>query len=257
MSLRLGNNHLAYQAFPNWPLNLSGFSMDSCLDFDLCQYGHISHEDIIFRIKYLEDSNDLIHLTDSEGEEKKIKYHEVNSLEAFQRIELFYCNNSIGKRLFKLDKIISKDGIFKLSDVFPGIKFNVYNSPTNKLLVRFRRNQDDYRFKEFSVEYNRNFNELKDIVKFEDSVSVKQQVSYYTKSGEQVKLYIQFKDGSLHGIQDTPISVYLNDEKLKSPYDPIVFSMPGKHIIILERPEDCDDFVYVQKIIGTDNKNIE
>lgn len=239
------DTHLDYQASSTIPIIIGGFSMGTVYKFDICQYGHISCDDITFRIKYLEDSED---------KSQKIEYDK--SLGAFERIELYYYDKCIGKRLSNLDKIISENGIFKLSDVFPGIRFNVYNSPTNKLLIRFQRNTKDYRFKEFSVEYNKNFNELKDIIRFEDSVILKQNVYYYTNSGEQVMLYVQFKDGSLHNIQDTPFTLYLNDEKITPPYDYIVFNMPGKHYIELEHPENCGDYVYLQKIIGTKNDNI-
>lgn len=251
--LKLVNSdrHLNYRASPNYPLNFTGFSMGASLDFDICQYGHISYDDIIFRIRYIKDTNELEHRTDVERKVEKIEYD--NSLGAFERIEIYYCNSCIGKRLFNLDKVVSENGIFKLSDVFPGIRFNVYNSPSNKILIRFTRNPKDYRFKEFSVEYNKNFGRLDDIIKFEDSVMLKQNVYYHTNSGEQVMLYVQFKDGSLHGIQDTPITLYLNDEKLEPPYEYIVFNMPGKHYIKLEHPEDCDDYVYIQKIIGSNN----
>lgn len=252
-SLKLYNSdrHLNYQASHNCPLTMGGLSIGITYDFDLCQYGHISYDDIIFRVKYFEDINKL---EDTQNKERKIEYN--HSLGAFERIELYYCNICIGRRLFNLDKIISENGIFKLSDVFPGIRFNLYNSPKNKLLIRFQRNPKDYRFKEFSVEYNKNFNRLDDIIKFEDTIILKQQICYHTNSGEQVMLYIQFKDGSLHDIQDTPFTLYLNDEKIEPPYDYIVFNMPGKHYIKLEHPEDCGDYVYIQKIIGTKNDNI-
>lgn len=254
--LKLGNSyiHLKYQASSTMPIIVGGFSMGSTYDFDICQYGHISYDDIIFRIKYLEDSDDLDHLTDSEGKSKKIEYD--NSLGAFERIELYYCSVCIGKRLFNLDKIVSENGIFKLSDIFPGIRFNLYNSPTNKLLIRFQRNPKDYRFKEFSVEYNKNLNRLDDIIKFEDSIIIKENVYYHTNPGERVMLYVQFKDGSLHNIQDTPLTLYLNDEKVEPPYDYIVFDIPGKHYIKLEHPENCGDYIYIQKTIGTKNNNI-
>jgi hypothetical protein len=258
--LKLGNpyKHLNYQATSNYPISLTGFSMGATYDFDLCQYGHISYDDIIFRIKYLEDTNELEHIKDAENKIEKIEYSEEtkNSLGAFERIEIYYCDKCIGKRLFNLDKIKSVNGIFKLSDVFPGIRFNVYNSPNNKITIRFQRNPKDYRFKEFSVEYDKNFNRLDDIIKFEDSVILKQNVYYHTNSGEQVMLYVQFKDGSLHDIQDTPFTLYLNDERLESPYEYIVFNMPGKHYIELEHPEDCGDYIYIQKIIGSKTDNI-
>lgn len=254
--LRLGNpcRHLNYQASSNIPISFTGFSMGTMYDFDLCQYGHISYDDIIFRIKYIKDTNELEHRKDAAGEVEKIEYD--NSLGAFERIEIYYCSKCIGKRLFNLDKIKSENGIFKLSDVFPGIRFNVYNSPNDKIVIRFQRNPKDYRFKEFSVEYNKNFNRLDDIIKFEDSVILKQNVYYHTNSGEQVMLYVQFKDGSLHNIQDTPFTLYLNDERLESPYEYIVFNMPGKHYIELEHPEDCGDYIYIQKIIGSKTDNI-
>lgn len=258
LKLYNSDRHLNYRASSNIPISFTGFSMGAMYEFDLCQYGHISYDDIIFRIKYLEDTNELEHRTDVERKVEKIEYSEEtkNSLGAFERIEIYYCNSCIGKRLFNLDKVVSENGIFKLSDVFPGIRFNVYNSPSNKILIRFTRNPKDYRFKEFSVEYNKNFGRLDDIIKFEDSVILKQNVYYHTNSGEQVMLYVQFKDGSLHGIQDTPITLYLNDEKLEPPYEYVVFNMPGKHYIKLEHPEDCDDYVYIQKIIGSKTDNI-
>lgn len=258
--LKFGNSdrHLNYQASRNYPISFTGFSMGSAIEFDICQYGHISYDDIIFRIKYLEDTDELEHRKNAAGEVEKIEYSEEtkNSLGAFENIKIYYCNECIGKRLFNLDKIKSENGIFKLSDVFPGIRFNVYNTPKDKILIRFQRNPKDYRFKEFSVEYNKNFNKLHDIIKFEDSVISKQNVYYYTNSGEQVMLYVQFKDGSLHNIQDTPFTLYLNDEKLEPPYEYIVFNMPGKHYIELEHPENCGDYIYLQKITGSNNDNI-
>ena len=185
--LKLVNSdrHLNYRASPNYPLNFTGFSMGASLDFDICQYGHISYDDIIFRIRYIKDTNELgapsdlgsknlEHRKDAAGEAEKIEYD--NSLGAFERIEIYYCNKCIGKRLFNLDKVVSENGIFKLSDVFPGIRFNVYNSPSNKILIRFTRNPKDYRFKEFSVEYNKNFDRLDDIIRFEDSIILKQNI---------------------------------------------------------------------------------
>lgn len=246
--LKLNNSdrHLDYRASHKYPLSLTKFTMGSVIDFDICQYGHISCDDIIFRIKYFEDTSDLDHLTGK----PEIEYD--NSLGAFDRIEIYYRCQCIGKRLHNLDKIISDNGIFKLTDVFPGINFNLYNTatPRNKILIRFRRNTKDYRFKEFSVEYNINFKKLVDITNFEDTMISKQQVYYYTDSGEQVMLYVEFKDGLLHSIQDTPFTLYLNDEKLEPPYEYIVFNMPGKHYIELEHPEDCGDYIYLQKIIG-------
>lgn len=243
------DKHLNYRASHNYPLTMDRLSIGATYDFDLCQYGHISYDDIIFKIKYLEDINELEHRKDSGWKPEKIEYD--HSLGAFERIEIYYCETCIGKRLWNLDKIVSENGIFKLSDVFPGIRFNVYNTPKDKILIRFKRNQKDYRFKEFSVEYNKNFNRLDDIIKFEDSMILKRQVYYHTNSGEQVMLYVQFKDGSLHDIRDTPFTLYLNDEKIDPPYDPIVFNMPGKHYIELEHPENCGDHIYIQKIIGT------
>lgn len=92
-------------------------------------------------------------------------------MERFEYIEIQYryndrdCYKIIGRRCHGLDKITSDNGIFKLTDVFPGIKFNL-ESPTNKIKIRFQRNWDDYRFKEYSVEYNTNNKSLEKITAF-------------------------------------------------------------------------------------------
>lgn len=233
MPLKLGhssNHHLKYQSSYNWPISLTGHNEEATVDFDLCQYGHISQEDIEFRIRYLDNESD-------------------KSLGAFKRIELYYCNECIGKRLYYLDKVISKTGIFKLKDVFPGIRFNVYNNPTNKLVVRFQRSNKPYKFEEFSVEYNKNFDKLEDIIRFEDSIVSKEQVYYHLNSGELVLVQAQFNDGLLHNIEDTPFKLYLNDEEIMPPYPYEAFTMPGKHYIKLDKPEDIKDYVYIQKFI--------
>lgn len=67
-------------AEPNYPFKITDCSVKGTLDFDLSEKGHISQDDIILKISYLEDSPNLTHLN-IDGKQLKIEHN--NSLGAF------------------------------------------------------------------------------------------------------------------------------------------------------------------------------
>lgn len=232
--------HYKYQAFTISKSYITKQSLrgDSIV-FTFNHPGFITHNDIIFKIVELQNAPESLIRP---------------SLRAIDRIELFYNNKCIGDRGYLLDKVFSDNGIFKLTDVFPGIRFSLYNTIAEKrIMIRFQTVFEPYKFKEFAVEYNTHSQVLFDglFYKFRDCLIPKDCLTYYTENeNDKIKLY--FTDKTTKEIKEirelkNKFTIYLNDEKIDPEHSIEALNKRGHHYILLNNENEIENELPTEK----------
>lgn len=157
-----------------------------------------------------------------------LEYHEkdknmpINNLSIFKDIRLFYGENLIAQRNYYLGNVEKgyKD-YYLLSDIFPGLKFNINNRLNKKLVLRFNiSHKYDYRITKFECRYlYKDMNDGCTIVwGFKDLISMSN--SYYNDYDMYKSKIFMFdiRDSGEDYFKDfkykveTPYDYYVNDK---------------------------------------------
>lgn len=177
-------------------------------------------------------------------------YLEINEIEAFKKIEVFYQDSPIARKIygFKNIKIYQEENIYRLSDIFPGLKFNVFNSYKLPFMIRFSRNDKVYEnWKPIKIGYYVNFDEPVDITKYrEELIAIKNKRAYYNISNYQEATLIYFVENEkIIPSEERSHTIYYNDMKLEQPYKPEYYSMAGSHYIDFENNDFNFDYLFI------------
>lgn len=208
------NSRGALFAHPNI-LEDVGKSFCATFDFELNGFGYLKPEDI---------------------------YLEIEEIEAFTKIEVFYQDSQIARKIYNFKGIrnFQKENVYRLSDIFEGLKFNVFNSYKIPFKIRFVRNNKTYeKLKTIKIGYFVNFDEPVDITKYrEELIKIENKRAYYNISNHQETTLVYFvENDKLIPAEERLHYLYYNDKKLEQPYKPEYYSMAGSHYIDFENDE--------------------
>lgn len=201
-------------AHPNILVDM-GKSPCATFDFELNGFGYLKPEDI---------------------------YLEINEIEAFTKIEVFYQDSPIAKKIYNFKNIrnFQRENVYRLSDIFGGLRFNVFNSYKMPLKIRFDRNEKMYeKLKTIKIGYFINYDEPVEITKYrEELIKIENKRAYYNISNYKETTVVYFVENEKLIPNEYRLHyLYYNDMKLEQPYKPEYYSMAGSHYIDVESDE--------------------